>query len=281
MRFLISRRWVLFALIVVLSMYLAWILGQWQFHRLTERKHSNRVVATNLADVSVPVDELMSVRRQPGPDDEWKRVTIHGQWDDRHSVVLKYQTRDSSAGVDVVTPLVTEKGAAVLVDRGWMATANSGGTRPKLPKVSADQVTVTGYLRRNATGGATRVSDLSTRAVSSETVGKILPYPVYAGFVDLADETPPPAQKLEPVELPDDTSDGPHFFYGLQWWFFGVLAVTGFGYFAYDEWRRRKQERQDHQAGVEEPVGAPGPEPDSERPEHASVDGKHHAGHEA
>ena len=34
-----------------------------------------------------------------------------------------------------------------------------------------------------------------------------------------------------------DLGEGPHFFYGLQWWFFGLLAVFGFCYLAYDEWR--------------------------------------------
>ena len=61
--------------------------------------------------------------------------------------------------MDVVTPLVTESGAAVLVDRGWMPTENTGGSRPDLPAVTDGQVTVTGWVRRDATGSATKVSD--------------------------------------------------------------------------------------------------------------------------
>ena len=38
------------------------------------------------------------------------------------------------------------------------------------------------------------------------------------------------------MELPE-LDNGPHFFYGLQWWFFGVLAVFGFSYLLYDERR--------------------------------------------
>jgi hypothetical protein len=63
---------------------------------------------------------------------------------------------------------------------------------------------------------------------------------VYGGFVDVQRETPPPARTLAHAELPD-LGNGPHFFYGLQWWFFGALAVFGFGYLAYDE--RRKLQR--------------------------------------
>jgi cytochrome oxidase assembly protein ShyY1 len=259
--FLLSRRWALFAVAVVLMAWGAWALGQWQFHRLHERKHDNRVTAANLDAAPVPIDDLLSTRKATSADDEWRRVTVHGTWDDRHTIVLKYQTRDGSAGVEVLTPLVTAGGAAVLVDRGWLGTRNSGAARPKLPPVTSGQVTVTGWVRRDATGGATRVSGLSTRAVSSRRVAAVVPYPLYHGFLDLAAESPPPAKPLAAVELPDDTSNGPHFFYGLQWWFFGVLAVFGFCYLAWDELRqaRRRRARQSR----------------SERPEHAAVHGQH------
>ena len=54
--------------------------------------------------------------------------------------------------------------------------------------------------------------------------------------MELRSEDPEPDTALEPVELPE-LNNGPHFFYGLQWWFFGVLAVFGFCYLLYDEWR--------------------------------------------
>ena len=121
-----------------------------------------------------------------------------------------------------------------------MTSENSGAARPKLPKAASGTVTITGYVRRDATGGSTRVSELATRAVSSRTIGAVVPYPLYRGFLDLAAESPRPAHSLGAVELPDDKSNGPHFFYGLQWWFFGVLAVFGFCYLAYDEFRRHE-----------------------------------------
>lgn len=265
MRFLLSRRWALFALTVVVMAYAALLLGQWQFHRLAERKHTNGVTAANLAQLPVPVNEVMSADHAPGVDDEWKRVTVHGTWDDAHSIVLKYQTRDQGPGVDVVTPLRTDNGAGVLVDRGWMSTPNSGDSRPRLPATTPGLVTVTGYVRQDATGGATRVADGSTRAVSSATISRSIPYPLYQGFVDLAAQSPAPAHQLGAVELPDDTSNGPHFFYGLQWWFFGVLAVFGFCFLAWDELRRHREERAARS---------------SQRPQHPAVDGQHRAVHE-
>jgi cytochrome oxidase assembly protein ShyY1 len=247
-RFLFTRRWVLFALTVVALAYLATLLGQWQFHRLDERRASNALVARNLDRPPVPIDSLLAAGRSVAKDDEWRRVVVHGTWDDTHTIVLKYQTRDGGAGADVVTPLRTAGGPAVLVDRGWMATENVGSTRPQTPATSSGEVTVIGWVRRDATGGASRVDDLATRAISSKAAAKVLPYPLYGGFLDLHTEAPAPAKSLAAVELPDDTSEGPHFFYGLQWWFFGALALFGFGYLAYDEWRRAREPEATRQA---------------------------------
>ena len=147
-------------------------------------------------------------------------------------------TREGIAGVDVVVPLVTDSGTSLLVDRGWLRTQNAGTAEPDdVPAPPSGTVTVSGYVRADGSGDSTTVSDRSTRAIDSDRVGAALDREVYGGFVELRSEDPAPATPLEPVELPE-LNDGPHFFYGLQWWFFGVLAVFGFGYLAYDERRR-------------------------------------------
>lgn len=247
--FLFTRRWLIFFISVGLLAYLAWLLGQWQFHRLDERKEHNSTTAHNLAELPVPIAELMSVDTEPKREDEWRQVTVHGKWDDHNTIVLKYQTRDAGAGIDVVTPLITESGTAVLVNRGWLGTDNTGGIRPKTPAPTEGMVTVTGWVRPDASGTATRVSDMSTRAISSTEIGKVLDYPLYRGFVDLAEQAPPAHDKLASIELPDDTSEGPHFFYGLQWWFFGALAIFGFGYLVFDEWQLRRRARASAESG--------------------------------
>ncbi len=263
----------LFAVAVAALAWGASLLGQWQFHRLDDRRAENAVVRHNLERPPVPVADVLAVGRPAAARDEWRKVTVHGSWDDQHTIVVKYRTRNGTAGVDVVTPLVTESGAGVLVDRGWMATQNSGGERPDTPPASDGPVTVTGYVRVDATGRSTTVTDGQARAISSAAVGRDLSYDLYGGFLELQAESPPPdpaATALTPGDLPDDTSEGPHFFYGLQWWFFGILAVGGFGYLVYDEWRRARRET------GESPEGSEG----SEALQHAAVDGEHRTVHE-
>jgi len=136
----------------------------------------------------------------------------------------------------VVVPLELADGTSLLVDRGWFATDNRGATSEEVPDPPAGEVTVTGWVRRDASGDSTAVTDKSTRSVNSTRIGEALDREVMGGFIDLRSESPEPAEALMPVEMPE-MNNGPHFFYGLQWWFFGALAIFGFCYLIYDEWR--------------------------------------------
>lgn len=240
-RFLLSRRWLLFAVAVALLAYGAWWLGEWQFSRLEERRERNQVTARNLGARPVPVTEVLAPGRPVDPQDEWRRVRASGTYLPEATVVVRYQTHDGAAGVDVVTPLrVGPGGPLLLVNRGWLRTANAGDAAPELPPPPAGEVTVVGWVRGDATGDSAKVTDGTTRAVSSREIGRTLDAPVLGGFVDLVSEEPEPAEPLVPTD-PPDLDDGPHFFYGLQWWFFAALGVFGFGYLAWDE--RRKATR--------------------------------------
>ena len=270
LRFLASRRWVVLALVVVGLVYLAWVLGQWQFHRLDDRRERNGIVERNEATAPAPVESVLAAGRPVSEAHQWRLVTATGTYAPEETVIVRYRTRDGEAGVDVVVPLVTADGTSLLVDRGWLATDNRGISEIDVPAPPSGPVRVEGYVRQDATGSSAEVTDRSTRAISSETIGAALERRVYGGFVDLRSEDPPAGDPLEAADLPD-LGEGPHFFYGLQWWFFGLLAVVGFCYLAYDEWRGPRPGRRT--------ASLPGRR-GSEGPEHAPVDRKHHAGQE-
>jgi cytochrome oxidase assembly protein ShyY1 len=236
MRFVLSRRWLVFALVVAGLAWVAWRLGEWQFDRLEDRRDRNAVIERNEDAGPAPVEDVLAPGEPVAADDEWRVVTATGTYAPEDTVIVRYRTRKGAAGVDVVVPLELRDGTSLLVDRGWMATENRGATDVDVPAPPPGEVTITGWVRRDATGDSTAVTDLSTRSVSSERIGEALEREVLGGFVDLRSEDPEPAEALEPVELPE-MDEGPHFFYGLQWWFFGALAIFGFGYLMYDEWR--------------------------------------------
>jgi cytochrome oxidase assembly protein ShyY1 len=239
LRFLASRRWLLFLLAVIVLAYGTWWLGAWQFHRLHNTRQSNTYIRTNESMTPVPIDQVLAPGRPVASQDEWKRVTVTGTYDPKHTITWRYLTNDhSESGVDEVVPLVTADGTAVLVDRGWVASADPTSLPADPPQAPTGQVTVVGWVRQDGTGSATSVADLGTRALSSVTAGKAIGHPVYGGFLDLQTEDGSPAPGVTQVDMPE-LNDGPHFFYGIQWWFFGVLAIIGFIYLGYDEWRIR------------------------------------------
>jgi cytochrome oxidase assembly protein ShyY1 len=236
-RFLLSRRWVLFAVAVVALVYATWLLGGWQFHRLQSTRHGNDVIRTNEKAAPIPVADLLAPGRAVHSDDEWRRVTATGTYDVAHTITWRYRTDAHGVqGVDVVVPLVTADGTALLVDRGWLQSQDQDNNPVAIPDPPTGTVSVTGWVRQDGTGSATRVTDLGTRAVSSRTIGPAIGRTLYGGFVYLQSEAPAATSALTPNPLPE-LNDGPHFFYGIQWWFFGGLAIVGFFYLLYDERR--------------------------------------------
>ncbi len=242
-RFLLTRRWVLFFLAIILVGWATWWLGEWQFGRLEDRKERNAVVVANEERTASPIEDVLAPGRSVRASDEWRLITATGEYARDDTIVVRYRTRDSAPGVEVVVPLVTADGTTVLVDRGWYGTEDPQIGPDELPAPPVGQVTIEGWVRADGTGGSTQVTGHSTRAIASGPIGEAIGREVFTGFVALKSEDPEAPDALEPVELPE-LGEGPHFFYGLQWWFFGVLAAGGFAYLAYDERRNgRRGER--------------------------------------
>jgi cytochrome oxidase assembly protein ShyY1 len=276
LRFLVSRRWLLFFVIVLALAYACLLLGRWQWHRLQSTKANNAIIHANEYADPTPVDQVLSRGQDPSSTDQYKVVSATGTYDVGRTIIVRYQTRGGTPGVDVVVPLVTSSGTALLVDRGWFQTSNQGTSSPsQVPAPPSGTVTVTGWVRQDASGSSAQVVDASARAISSAAIAPAIGIPLYGGFVDLRSEDPAATTALAQTELPH-LSNGPHFFYSLQWWFFGILAIFGFCYLAWEEATGRAEIRKNRSGSHDDESEAS----DSESPEHASVDGQHGAGDE-
>lgn len=258
-RFLLSRRWAGFTVFVLILAYGTWWLGQWQFDRLEDRKASNQIVRVNEHAEPAPVSDVLAPGEKVAEKDEWRRVTATGTYAVDDTIIWRYRTPDDAKGVDIVVPLVLADGNAVLVDRGWLQT-ESQDEFEDLPAPPSGEVTITGWVRADGTGDSTDVAQVdgyhATRALSSTRVAKVVDEPLLTGWLHLDTESPEPATQLRQADLPE-LDNGPHFFYGLQWWFFGVLAIAGFFYLMYDERRTQRQdapEQDDDTADGDEPA---------------------------
>ena len=242
-RFVLSGRWLGFALFVIVLSTVCIRLGNWQFDRHHERKDESAIIAAHLDEKPTPIDQVIDADGDAVSEDiEWTPVTVTGTYDTEHQVVEKYQTTDKGPGVDIVTPLVTESGHAVLVDRGWMESPNSSATLDDIPEPASGTVTVTGWLRVDSGADASAVepTDGQVRAVSSAGIETALPYDAYPGYLNRTDQSPAADEALDPEPRPD-MGQGPHFFYAIQWYFFAGLAIFGWFYFAWTEAHPRKR----------------------------------------
>lgn len=241
--FLLNRRWLGLLAFVVLFGAVCFRLGLWQIHRLEHRLDRNEVITAHFAADPVRLDAAAPPGTTVDEDLEWTRVLLRGTYDPEHAVSVKYTTRDAAPGVDVVVPLRLDDGTAVLVDRGWMQSDNSN-RRPELPEAPHGEVTVEGWLRPDSAAGgdAVRVHDGQVRAIDSSGVGEYTGYDLRDGYVNAQAESPAPATALA-AEPEPELGQGPHFFYALQWWFFGLLGISGYVWFAVQESRDRRAAR--------------------------------------
>ncbi|MGH1565711.1 SURF1 family cytochrome oxidase biogenesis protein [Mumia sp. DW29H23] len=294
-RFLLTRRWIAFALFVVLLVGVCVWLGFWQFGRLDQRQARNDVTRHNMVATPVNAADVASTDPDASQRNEWKQVEVTGTYDTDAQVVVKYQTRDQGPGVEVVTPLVTEDGRAVLVDRGWMGSANTTGADLDIPAPPSGEVTAVGWWRADdhVPLKATQPDDGQVRAISTLGLGPTLDYPLYEGGYLALEKQEPAAEGLILPEGPD-LGQGPHFFYGLQWWFFAALALVGFGWFAWAEAHPRGPRKPGHarpgqravpaaRAAAERAAAAragarPTAARPSESPQSAAVDREHDPG---
>jgi len=200
-------------------------LGFWQWHRMEHKKHQQAVIERHLGVAAVPVQSVLRPRHPVADDDEWTRVQATGAFDTRREVTVKFTTREGKAGADVVTPLVLADGSAVLVDRGWMVTANTNARPTDIPTPPRGQVTVEGWLRPDNQAGDNAVVpvDGQVRAIASRGLARHVGRELLPGFIN---QQKPKTAGLAPEPRPH-VGHALNFFYALQWWFFAGLALIG------------------------------------------------------
>jgi cytochrome oxidase assembly protein ShyY1 len=239
----VRRLWLRWAGLVVFVLVLGAVfirLGEWQLDRLDQRRARN---ATTVANEARPVRPLAEVFGRPITDaDQWQRVEAHGTFDGEHQFVVRYRSNGDDEGYEVVTPLRTSIGV-VLVDRGFVASGQGGRIPTVIPPPPGGEVTVVGHVRRNEQGrrSATNPVNGQVRLINSDAIAAVLGHPVLNGYLGLLEVTPPQTGGFTAVALPE-LSDGPHFWYAVQWFMFTGFAVAGIVVFIRGDLRDRRVE---------------------------------------
>jgi len=233
-------KWILSHVGVLLLIVAMIGAGVWQIGRHRERADRNELIEARAAEQPVDLGAVVTVTDDDsvGDAEQYRRVTVTGEYRTEDEVLIRNRTYDGAPGWWVITPLVTEDGWAVAVNRGWIplvfeADAPRPGTEPP-----DGRITVTGTVQPSRRAEGLQVADPAEGRLSSlarpnvERLAAQLDYPLLPVLVQLDDDTPadaPPGEDVQPIPLSLPSLDGgPHASYAVQWFVFTTIAVIGY-----------------------------------------------------
>ncbi len=130
-------------LVTILLLGILVSLGFWQLDRAEQKRRLVSAYEQQGGDRSLL---RMTAGAGIGPELEYRRAEASGRYDGAHQFLLDNRTHNGEVGYEVITPLITDQGGAILVNRGWIPL---GEGRDRLPSVSVatDARRVVGRLK--------------------------------------------------------------------------------------------------------------------------------------
>ncbi|WP_395944833.1 SURF1 family protein [Brevundimonas sp.] len=214
-------------------------LGGWQVQRLAWK-----------TDLIAQVEARVHAAPQPAPGpsawpavsretDQYRRVTVRGVFRNDRETLVQAVT-DYGPGFWVMTPLTTDAGFTVLINRGFVSPERKAPRDRSAGQLEGEQ-TVTGLLRiSEPKGGFLRSNDAGkgrwysrdVPAIAAATgVSDIAPY-----FIDADATANPdgwPKGGLTIIKFPNS-----HLVYALTWFGMALLTLVGYAIVAREARRR-------------------------------------------
>jgi len=227
----LTPRWVAGHLMVILVAGVFTRLGVWQLDRLAERRTFNEAVTERLA--AQPADLSGLLATVPADELEYHPAFVAGTFDVTEEVLVRSRTNNGEAGYHVVTPLVSEGGVAVLVNRGWVPLdLDDAPVASALPP--AGQVEVTGVVRTSQIAPALGPRDPSEGLlervywIDIPRIQQQSSYTLSPVSIELRAQVPAQPGAL-PIPAPSpEFTEGSHLAYAIQWFAFALIGLIGY-----------------------------------------------------
>jgi len=174
---------------------------------------------------------------------EWRRIDVIGSWLTSKQVLVRKRTYESNLGFWVITPFKATSGLTILVNRGWIAASDSAISTPSVQNPPAGTVEILGRTRIVSVRTKPRPTDLPTGQVDGVHPDEVLPDSrhVSNAYLELTASTPQSTTSdLQSIPAPEVT-EGPHRSYALQWIFFAIMTVIGWGVLVRKELQNRDE----------------------------------------
>ncbi len=209
--------------IVLLVAVICVRLGFWQLRRLAEKRARNAATVERMA---APPTQLSSFSNDTAGL-IFRRVTLTGAYDDEHTIIIAGRSLRGVPGVHVLTPMRLG-GAAVLVNRGWMPSADA--MRIELdsiiePGPNALDALITPFPEDFGNPAARDTFQHVWHQMDGAQLRGQFPYRVLPIVVQIL---PHQGQPDFPIRLhPPELDEGPHLGYAIQWFSFAGIALVG------------------------------------------------------
>ena len=128
--------------IFILGFALLCSLGVWQLHRAQEKRVRYEAFSQRFTSPPMPFDLIE--HHTPPAEYLWRRTTLSGRYL-QTQILLDNRIYKGQAGYEVMTPIESEGGRAILVNRGWIPLRGPREDVPTIPTPN-ESVTLNGYL---------------------------------------------------------------------------------------------------------------------------------------
>lgn len=226
--FVKRRAWVIGHVIALVAIIAFVNLGFWQLRRHDERSALDAQLAARAAAASISIGEATDL---PIDEVEFRRVEMSGCFDASAELILQARSLNGRSGHNVITPLIYDVGAAVLVNRGWIPIDVEGppvaeATPPDCP------TTVVGIVRDTEIRGSFGPTDPASGAlerINRVDIERLAPQFDYE-LVDFYLQAIAPASDGLPLVNPAPEPGGgpPHLAYAGQWFAFAAVVAVGY-----------------------------------------------------
>ena len=224
-RFLIAPKWIGFHLLVAVAVIVMINLAFWQLRRLDERQQFNDRVDANTSQPVVAFDEIRANLADPSTI-EWRRVRVTGTYVPDQQFLVVNRSQNGDTGRNVVGALQLDDGSLLLVNRGFVPSADD------VPPAPQGSIEVTGRLRVSEQRRTGQPADEAVEALTEirridiDVLSQQFDVPVQPMYVEARASSPPDAGSLQPIVDPV-LDEGPHLSYAIQWFVFTICVIVG------------------------------------------------------
>ena len=228
-----GREWAL-VVVAIAAAAVCVRLGIWQLSRLGTRRAYNAEIRAARARPPLEISGAVPVESIAD-----RRVRVRGVFDYEHERLWRGPMYQGIPGVHVLTPLLLAPDTAVLVDRGWVASADAARIELKEWR-GPDSSVVEGIGVRLPR----RRGDVDPAILDDSVAYTLLPFGVQEVPQSRGRGTPSTGGRTgkrgeggedrgsggarQPIaEPPAELSNGPHLGYAIQWFSFALIVLIG------------------------------------------------------